>query len=512
MNAIDRLGGFAGLGPAVLPEWKVVAGVFGQEPRCFGSINDACRYAETIPVQTSSGIRCTIICTGLFNEQVTLPNDVNIRGSGMGQFDWTYTGDRTARNWTCKFGYNNYIEDCRFFLTGNETDECVISDDSSRYCHLLNVHFLSAIPPGGDAISRGDGRSRAILITGTIWPRTFLGWNVLIDADGAFVGNNAAVRIINTGTDGNGVADIRFWTMNVDTLFSDSGCGIYIENLQDVWFISPQLLGKASSPLDRIMRVSRTVFSGSGRNVVQLAASHGSGWTSPIEVNSGCAVAFDSSAGENAPVVLRGDGIAIFNYSAGGQLVRVSPDRFTSTNLALGISATSAGCVRAKLNMPPGAQSPRLFYWMQPGFVGAFNGMVDLRSMNARDDDFYTYGLAVRNPTTREIYLFGVRSGNELTLTRWTQAGPTDPVLLADANVRALRLYRTAPHLFGAFRTAGDSMTFELRDFDDTPVSVFHTLPNMGGFTEFGFAASDENAAGEGVDVNLLLYGFRGLP
>jgi hypothetical protein len=490
-------------------------------PYMFKTITEACAWADANwplnPTGPGDFTRGTIICTGLFNEQAILPVDITIRGKAMGQFDWECTGPRPLGNFVCKPTFGNWIIDTRFWLSATETDETIFCDNGTRYLILINVHGVSRIPPGGDAVTPGLGKSRFLTRIADIWPFTCLGWNVLVDGDGIYTGDNALIRLINTdAANGSHFADFRFWNLNVDGLFTGSGALVYLENIKDVWFMAPQFLGNVSGSTDNLIRMKRTILTGADKhNFVHLIGGSGTPWSALNDIGGGCGISFEhTGAGiEGGPVDLKGDALSVGIYSAGGAVVRRSPDILSVNNVPGGtLTKTTAGAIRAKIIRPGGTPGPILYHACQPGYTGSFNAMLDLINKNAVEDNFYSYGLVLRNPTTNEAYLFGMRSGTELHLSFWSSSG----TVLTTPNVRAVRVYRDIPRLFGCFREPNGDVTFELRDFDNTPASQFHTLPsstpNLAGFTQLGIGLGNENAAGEGADIHILINNFVGIP
>lgn len=489
-------------------------------PFLFKTIGAACLHVRKLRLNQSGPFdftRCTLICSGYFDEQVILPFDTSVRGQAMGQFSWTYTGNRAGGNYVVKPTYKNWLTDCQLWGTFAETDVAILCDDETKDFHMLNVHGLSRMPEGGDALSHGFGRSKFLRAIGAVWPKTILGWNVLVNAQGVFGPGQSAIDLINTdATNGNKPADVRFWNLNVDCLYSVSGACIHVENLWDVHLLGPQLLGNVSSLSDKLVEVVRTILTGAGRSTVNFYGGTGSGFTGSNHASSGTMLAFDASAGESAPVKLFGDAIATFQYATGGTIYRRSPDLFSSRVVPVAPSSTSVGGVTFQAPAPAGAQGPIGWYACQPGYVGQFNVIADLRNRNTVVDDFYFYGLAVRNPTTRQVYVFGVRAGIVLHLSLWNQPVAEAPLALVTPDVVPQRVYQDVPVFLGAFRDPSGAITFELRNSDNLPVSVMHTLPantpNLAGFTEVGVAFGNQNAAGAGVDVNFVVNSFIGLP
>jgi hypothetical protein len=469
----------------------------------YKTLNEAVNAAAAMP-WNGTQVQAVIKCIGVFDEQISrLPAYVHLVGEALGSWVWKYTGSRSTGNFLFRYGFANYVGNVLIDLTLDETHRTVVVDNDSKFCHLDHYKILSPAP-GGDVVVQGLGRAKAITIERSDWPCTFLESNGFVDCDRSTAGG--AVEIISTSTGETGTADIRSRILNIDTLFASAAgsASLLIDGVKDVWLIAPQILGNISSNSDSAIIMRRTNPT-AGLTELHLVGQGVAGFTSPVEVNSNCKLIAEYGT-TSVPVVLNGSGELTMRGEEGELIVRTSPDAYSVRNApgpGVSVTQTRSGSIKLNCGVPPSTSPLEMFYALRPLASGAINIQARLKANQFLVDDFWRFGLVMRNPTGGAMKFFGVRGGNLLVLEEWS-----NNTTITNANVVPARSLNGNPEYFGIFRDSAGDANFELRDATGSFVQRIGTITGCAAFTQIGIGAATENIAGAGVGVVLICPSF----
>ncbi len=218
---------------------------------------------------------CVWVMPGLYDEQVTMKQWVDVRGIGGKHCTRiTHSGDN---NGTVILASHCQLEDVLIECTTTNSEWAVVGDNVSQW-HIRNVDILSPL-------NDSSYQSQGIKMTGNTWSTGFIehcvinsymdmGWNIYLTGNG----QNIDVTINDVFADSYGVDD------------GDAGGGVYLSNVADIQIKQCHFRTDYGDPI--------SLVNSAEAEIIDTRLESDSGYPS-LNVASGCTVTVRNVCGNS---------------------------------------------------------------------------------------------------------------------------------------------------------------------------------------------------------------------